>query len=412
MVASPLSTDRSIEIIDSALPAIKEENFNRYFFPLEDAEARQPGVPFNNHGGTTGSSSELKASPRPFYGHYDVYCDWDQDVPEVDASTYSPNVGFSRLHFTRTGCAVGASATMKYLRERLGTIEDTPAYGEPNWHTFASENVTPVDIEELVQWACHLRPRSIHDMKPLLILLQGLLKDLLGSQVKTYSNKMLSLQELLLERECSWADAKNAVVKVAQGLQAGEHPLGQTPAVTPAGLRLEAELLRFLENFEEEKVAPLRTEAEVQEMINYREHMRMEEARVLKVVVAEQTESIGQLNTMIADLTSQIYELDGTVDDLTLKNASLKSFIQGRYQGVTPQPQEFYPGVQGRYHATPQPQEFIQVCRDVTARNTPAYEFNQERDQAYAQLKSENTGQARAITRVRRPFTLAASVIE
>eukprot|EP00854_Cymbomonas_tetramitiformis_P029040 gene29040-36099_t len=359
MVASPLSTDRSIEIIDSALPAIKEENFNRYFFPLEDAEARQPGVPFNNHGGTTGSSSELKASPRPFYGHYDVYCDWDQDVPEVDASTYSPNVGFSRLHFTRsghhtdhstsgtaglrskkpllnvptahlssTGCAVGASATMKYLRERLGTIEDTPAYGEPNWHTFASENVTPVDIEELVQWACHLRPRSIHDMKPLLILLQGLLKDLLGSQVKTYSNKMLSLQELLLERECSWADAKNAVVKVAQGLQAGEHPLGQTPAVTPAGLRLEAELLRFLENFEEEKVAPLRTEAEVQEMINYREHMRMEEARVLKVVVAEQTESIGQLNTMIADLTSQIYELDGTVDDLTLKNASLKSFIQ------------------------------------------------------------------------------------
>jgi hypothetical protein len=57
--------------------------FNRYLFPMQDAEASQTGVPFNGHA-QPDSYREGSGRGRPFYGHYDVYCEWDQNDGQVN----------------------------------------------------------------------------------------------------------------------------------------------------------------------------------------------------------------------------------------------------------------------------------------------------------------------------------------
>eukprot|EP00959_Pyramimonas_sp_CCMP1952_P129148 2700572-Pyramimonas_sp.AAC.1 len=73
--------------------------------------------------------------------------------------------------------------------------------GKDQWKQFASGPVDKLDVEDLVQWAVKLRPRSVHDFKPLLILMQGLLQDFLDGKLKAYHKDMQELCCLLAERE-------------------------------------------------------------------------------------------------------------------------------------------------------------------------------------------------------------------
>ena len=74
------------------------------------------------------------------------------------------------------------------------------------WKGFASSSVDKkIDVEELVQWACKLRPRSVHDFKPLLILMQGLLKDFLHGKLDLFNIDVQELVSLTLEREAKSA---------------------------------------------------------------------------------------------------------------------------------------------------------------------------------------------------------------
>jgi hypothetical protein len=48
------------------------------------------------------------------------------------------------------------------------------------WQQYSSQPVTDVNLTSIKAWATAMRPRSIHDLKPMLMLCQALLRDLAG----------------------------------------------------------------------------------------------------------------------------------------------------------------------------------------------------------------------------------------
>ena len=48
----------------------------------------------------------------------------------------------------------------------------------PLWQQYCSGPIATVDLDFVRKWAIAMRPRSIHDLKPMLMLCQGLLKDI------------------------------------------------------------------------------------------------------------------------------------------------------------------------------------------------------------------------------------------
>lgn len=45
------------------------------------------------------------------------------------------------------------------------------------WQQFSSNPIETVDLDVIKKWAVAMRPRSIHDLKPMLMLCQALLRD-------------------------------------------------------------------------------------------------------------------------------------------------------------------------------------------------------------------------------------------
>ena len=61
------------------------------------------------------------------------------------------------------------------------------------WEKYSSREMGDVvDVQELANWALRLHPRSVQDFKPLFILLQGILKELLSGQMTTFSGSCWS----------------------------------------------------------------------------------------------------------------------------------------------------------------------------------------------------------------------------
>jgi hypothetical protein len=59
------------------------------------------------------------------------------------------------------------------------------------WQQFSSSPIESVDLNTVKMWAEAMRPRSIHDLKPMLMLCQSLLKDL----ASVHKAEMLRMQE-------------------------------------------------------------------------------------------------------------------------------------------------------------------------------------------------------------------------
>ena len=73
------------------------------------------------------------------------------------------------------------------------------------WEKYSSREMGDVvDVQELANWALRLHPRSVQDFKPLFILLQGILKELLSGKMNTFSGELLELKDRLAEvsRKC------------------------------------------------------------------------------------------------------------------------------------------------------------------------------------------------------------------
>lgn len=54
------------------------------------------------------------------------------------------------------------------------------------WQQFSSKPIQSVDLEGIKKWAIAMRPRSIHDLKPMLMLCQSLLRDV----TEVYSHQL------------------------------------------------------------------------------------------------------------------------------------------------------------------------------------------------------------------------------
>jgi hypothetical protein len=63
-------------------------------------------------------------------------------------------------------------------KAHLELQEKVPHTSLTLWQQYSSVPIEAVDLKVIKQWATAMRPRSIHDLKPMLILCQALLRDM------------------------------------------------------------------------------------------------------------------------------------------------------------------------------------------------------------------------------------------
>lgn len=157
---------------------------------------------------------------------------WDED--EIDTAIWSKDVRrFTRLHYARygngppgktpwRGASVEACLKSNGLDGGISLgktfLTEAQIVHAPKclWEQYASVPLEDLSLKELAEWVAELQPRSIHDLKPLLLLCQGLLKDVLVEKV--------DFAEREIERENGlWLAEKQEIIaeytKVVDGLQ-------------------------------------------------------------------------------------------------------------------------------------------------------------------------------------------------
>eukprot|EP00740_Mantoniella_antarctica_P002043 CAMPEP_0181350688 /NCGR_PEP_ID=MMETSP1106-20121128/1394_1 /TAXON_ID=81844 /ORGANISM="Mantoniella antarctica, Strain SL-175" /LENGTH=249 /DNA_ID=CAMNT_0023463167 /DNA_START=399 /DNA_END=1144 /DNA_ORIENTATION=+ len=97
-------------------PRPGQEQFHRFYFPFERRASDDAGVP----GG---------APFRPFFGHFDVFCDWDQERGHLRSDMSSPNArmaGYSRLNYARSiGQPTGGAEGLQWQSEDMSATPHT-----------------------------------------------------------------------------------------------------------------------------------------------------------------------------------------------------------------------------------------------------------------------------------------------
>lgn len=173
------------------------------------------------------------------YKHYDVQLDWSE-VPQhdnlgyagltailrrirsltpsgvlqgdIDTSVWAGDVqAYTRMFYARYGAGPPGQTPWRLgrgLKARFHDSKTSPQDGQDTdtfltkahieiqdklkhtsldlWQQFSSNPIETVDLEVIKKWAMAMRPRSIHDLKPMLMLCQALLRDVAG----VYSNRL------------------------------------------------------------------------------------------------------------------------------------------------------------------------------------------------------------------------------
>ncbi|KAK3272367.1 hypothetical protein CYMTET_19336, partial [Cymbomonas tetramitiformis] len=120
--------------------------------------------------------------------HYDVMVKWDYDDVRLNSEygVYSP-------HFVRS--------FMTYERDDGKEQEEPNIFQEDlkkTWDFWAPAPLNRMDTVEIVEWVRKLKPRTLHDLKPLLMLCQGLLGDFLHNRLQT-PVRMVQTQKVQFE---------------------------------------------------------------------------------------------------------------------------------------------------------------------------------------------------------------------
>jgi len=132
-----------------------------------------------------GQSSEVTTAlgNRHFDVVFNTTCSWDKDETELNMSRLSTNnqVNFHRMYYT-----------WKLQRRRPSPMI---AFKETSWQCF-KDNKT-VAIEDLMEWVTTMQPYSVHDYKPLLVLMQAAFRVLLDKELDFFSETLLALKHAL-----------------------------------------------------------------------------------------------------------------------------------------------------------------------------------------------------------------------
>lgn len=196
---------------------------NRYFFPIQD------------DGSLIADPVNVKGLSK-HYKHFDVFVNWNQDQKEFDTTTFSPILGYSRLMYARFHPPQKAESvplgfepppipytndprTFKPPSEegstRLPDIGQPPQGARKNermeWLNYKSQLCGPIDVHKLAQWVSDVRPRTVHDLKPLFILMQGILKSTLNNEVQFHLKDASQLRLALYEAHESIEEMERSI---------------------------------------------------------------------------------------------------------------------------------------------------------------------------------------------------------
>lgn len=199
------------------------------FRASSDATPTRPNTQQQSDLSATGTSAVVAPTPKlaasqarqshpplPFFGHFDVTTPWDFDHPAVDTSAYSPQLGYSRFMLAFVPLShEDPTAGTDGLKLRPGPADERPpAAALPDGAFSASGALArkfsslrvgdSVEIKEIAEWAARLYPRGVHDLKPLLILCQGLLRDVLAEKYSFYCEEILLLRDTLRDTQARW----------------------------------------------------------------------------------------------------------------------------------------------------------------------------------------------------------------
>ncbi|KAK3255409.1 hypothetical protein CYMTET_35406, partial [Cymbomonas tetramitiformis] len=112
--------------------------------------------------------------------HLDVFCDWDKG-DGFDTGELSEEMRVRRLTYSHT----------------LFKSPPSESYLHSTWEAFKVS--LKVDIDELSYWVKSLKPSSVHDFKPLLVLLQAVVKSLVDKELSFFSGTIAELRRRLEE---------------------------------------------------------------------------------------------------------------------------------------------------------------------------------------------------------------------
>ncbi|KAK3285304.1 hypothetical protein CYMTET_7093 [Cymbomonas tetramitiformis] len=127
----------------------------------------------------TFKNSNHARDTQQFWKHFDVLCEWDKGQEDMDTHQLAEGMRHRRLTY---------SWSLFKISNDLSNLHEI-------WENFRAE--CKVDVEEVASWVNSLKPRSIHDFKPLLILLQFVLRTLLRKELNFYSAQIQDLSKQL-----------------------------------------------------------------------------------------------------------------------------------------------------------------------------------------------------------------------
>lgn len=197
--------------------------------PAEYIDTSTPGIDPTPK--LAASQARSTHPPLPFFGHFDVTTSWDFDHPALDATAYSPQLGFSRFMFAYVPFSSEAPVPgTGGMRVKPGPADErAPATQLPGGpfsiegtlaRKFESLKVgDSVEIKEMATWARQLHPRGVQDLKPLLVLCQGLLRGILDEKYSFYCEEILVLRDQLAETTRRWKEDIESMNQTIESLQ-------------------------------------------------------------------------------------------------------------------------------------------------------------------------------------------------
>ncbi|KAK3272125.1 hypothetical protein CYMTET_19561, partial [Cymbomonas tetramitiformis] len=162
----------------------KEAPMHRYLLQLSDPESNPQALPAEGIEGrsqpaTAPHSNTATSAPT----HYDAKVGWDPNHPNLDTGVWSSNHRYKR---------------MNYGRNYAGKHEPTYYGMEPEslWRQYATNELDVMnDVQDMCKYVAQLRPKSLQDFKPLLILCQSLLQDFMEGRRFLYSREIYEVQK-------------------------------------------------------------------------------------------------------------------------------------------------------------------------------------------------------------------------
>jgi len=216
-----------------------------------------------------------------------------------------PSERITNLYHRPSTARRGAEGTTLQRVPEPALPEDDFTREAVMWRKYTTRHAGQhVDIQELVAWAVQLHPRSVQDLKPLFILLQGLLKDMMHDKLLFYSSEILELRQMLSDVQ----KQAEADLQDAQGLISELYTkLGDAEQKAKVKARFSSAI---------GKLGDLARRAETDK---HSEHMQeVMDARAAREAAAEQREK---------DLSDEVARLKKLVENQRVENAGLSESI-------------------------------------------------------------------------------------